>query len=152
MPRQEGERTRPDRSPVLEEIYKQNLALLNSRYGEYERRLLEDFGTIYHDDPETWDQVRQQGGAAAMALALPPAPPGGNFYDPTCARGIPLVATLPVGQKFLMSYLIRDGHLVLLPSPDFGLKLGGYTMIEAYALTESGMQLVAQLVNGERLT
>jgi hypothetical protein len=133
-------------------IYKQNLALLNSRYGEYERRLLEDFGTVYRDDPETWDQVRQQGGAAAMALALPSAPSAGRFYDPTYTRGIPLVATLPVGQKFLMAYLIRDGHLVLLPSPDFGLQLGGNTVIEAYALTESGVQLVERLVNGERLT
>src|SRR5262249_12518518 len=106
---------------------------------------------VYRDDPEMWDQVRQQGGADAMALALPPAP-AGPFYDPTYTRGIPLVATLPVGQKFLMSYLIRDGHLVLLPSPDFGLQLGGNTVIEAYALTESGMQLVERLVNGERLT
>jgi hypothetical protein len=131
--------------------YKQNLALLNSRYGEYERRLLEHFGTVYHNEPDTWSQVRQQGGAAAMALALPPAP-AGNFFDPTYTRGIPLVAILPVGQEFLMSYLIRDGHLVLLPSPDFGLRLGGNTVIEAYALTESGMQLVERLVNGERLT
>lgn len=133
-------------------IYKQNLALLSSRYCEYERRLLEDFGNVYRDDRETWDQVRQQGGAAAMAYALPPAPSGGSFHDPTYTRGVPLVATLPAGQKFLMSYLILDGHLVLLPCPDFGLMLRDNIMIEAYALTESGMQLVERLANGERLT
>ena len=133
-------------------IYKANLALLNIRYGEYERRLLEQFGTSHHEDRDTWDQVRQQGSAAAMALALSSAEGTEALYDPTFTRGIPLVATLPVGQEFLMSYLIRDGHLVLLPSPDFGLRLGGnIVIIEAYALTETGMQLVEQLVNGEPL-
>lgn len=87
-----------------------------------------------------------------MALALPPPDGVEVSYDPTFTRGMPLVATLPFGQEFLLSYLIRDVHLVLLPSPEFGLRLGRHTtVIEAYALTESGMQLVEQLVNGEPL-
>jgi hypothetical protein len=48
--------------------FKANLGLLNARYGEVERRLLEYFGTTYREDRETWDHVEQQGGAAAMAI------------------------------------------------------------------------------------
>jgi HNH endonuclease len=132
-------------------IYKANLGLLNSRYGEYERRLLEQFGTTYQEDRETWDRVRQQGGSAAMALVLPPPDGIEVTWDPTYTRNLPLVETLPFGQKFLMSYLIRDGHLVLLPSPDFGLRLREHTVFEAYALTASGMELVERLVEGEPL-
>jgi hypothetical protein len=133
--------------------YKANLGLLNARYGEVERRLLEYFGDTYREDRETWEQVKQQGGAAAMAKALLPAENLHPLSDPTFCRGIPLVAMLPYGQEFLLSYLIRDGHLVHLPSPEFGLRLSGYIqLIDAYALTDSGMQLVEQFIEGEPLT
>jgi hypothetical protein len=64
------------------------------------------------------------------------------------------VAPLAFGQEFLLSYLIKDGHLVHLPSPEFGLLLekGYLEVVEAYALTESGMQLVEQVINGEPLS
>jgi hypothetical protein len=132
--------------------YKANLGLLNARYGEVERRLLEWFGTTYRDDTETWERVRREGGAAAMALRLPQAESLHVMYDPTYTQGIPLVATLPFGQEFLLSYLIRDGHLVRLPVPDFGLQLSSFiTVFEAYALTDTGMLLVEQFVKGEPL-
>jgi hypothetical protein len=133
--------------------YKANLGLLNARYGEVERRLLESFGTTYREDPETWERVRREGGAAAMAFRLPQAEQHHVMYDPTFTQGLALVTVLPFGQEFLLSYLIRDGHLVHLPSPEFGLQLGGYiTILEAYALTDTGMLLVEQVVQGEPLT
>jgi hypothetical protein len=133
--------------------FKANLGLLNARYGEVERRLLEYFGTTYREDRETWEHIKQQGGAAAMALALPPAESDHVSHDPTFTRGVPLVATVSFGQEFLLSYLIKDGHLVRLPSPEFGLLLDGYlNIIEAYALTDSGIQLVEQFIKGEPLS
>jgi hypothetical protein len=138
--------------------FKANLGIINARYGEYERRLLEFFATRHRVNLKTFKIAEGAGGAAALAgrLAAPAEPAQADHVRDTLKwffeNGIPHIIALPGGPEFLVSRLILDGCLVKLPPDEIGVMLpGGLPLIETYALTELGVELVERLIAAEPL-
>jgi hypothetical protein len=138
--------------------FKANLGIINARYGEYERRLLEFFATRHRVNRKTFRIAKKQGGAQAIAEHLARQVPPDEVDDVRTAtnwffdHGIPLVIALPGGLEFLLSQLILDGCLVKLPSSEIGVTLpGGLPLVEVYTLTDSGVELVDRLVAAKPL-
>ena len=103
-----GRKTRGeiDRKSLL--IYKANLAVINSRYSDIERRFLEVVA----------DQRRQ------LELTLSPQP------RPDWPRGIAIA--LPGTLRMMMLYLVRDGLVELVPSgTELDQTLNGLTGVVA---------------------
>jgi hypothetical protein len=142
-------------------VYKSNLGILNSRYGEFERRALdrlaiernadrqiveEEFGGLpYKDDDELrraylersrasvddWDDVRE-----AMAIQ--------RFEYARIKRDSPAnTVFISAGMELSIWYLRLDGYLVLrrniFPA---GATIGGIPLSQEYVLTPSGEAFV----------
>jgi hypothetical protein len=134
--------------------FKANLGIINARYGEYERRLLEHFASRHRLNQKTFNIAEEAGGAAALAERLTTDRP--EFRETVTwffETGIPHFVGLPFGLEFLMSKLILDGHLVKVPLSDLvqpGTEVTPVQrLVEIYLLTESGLALVERLIAAE---
>lgn len=101
--------------------YKANLAVLNSRYGEFERRLIEWYS----------DHLR--------AVA-----PSGVDSEPRVK--IPFGA----GGDLHLMYLIRDGYLRRVDS-HVSLKIHGVPVLEDYEFTDAGTEFVKRWADAQPL-
>ncbi|WP_426505410.1 HNH endonuclease signature motif containing protein [Dactylosporangium sp. McL0621] len=153
--------TRFDRGEIDRKMmkqYKANLGIVNARYGEYERRLLEFFATRHRVSLKAFRLAEQNGGAAAWAEKIAQQGPEAEADETRyvwrwfAETGIPLYVTLPAGLEFLMSRLVLDGCIIKLPATEIGVVLpGGFPLVEVYVLTEPGVTLVEQLIAAEPL-
>jgi hypothetical protein len=91
--------------------YKANLAVLNSRYSDMERRVLEYFGEF---------------------------PQYNTIF-------------LPGGLSLLLSYLVKDGMLQIIPKLVPGIGGGAIFTNDEYRLTDAGREFVNHLMSNEPL-
>lgn len=104
--------------------YKANLAVLNGRYSDLERRVLED-------------AVAQRYG---MANGMPVAP------DPGMRQW-----TVHRGMGLLLSHLLKDGLIRKVLGPHGGLRVGHQEVEHTYVLTPKGIEFVRQWQDAEPL-
>jgi HNH endonuclease len=159
-----------DRKAMLQ--YKANLGLVNARYGDYERRLLEYFATRRRMNRTTFKLAEEHGGPEAFVEQIAAQAPDKadelrRVVKPFLETGLPLVIALPFGLEFLMFKLILDGCLVklplwelvklppsqigLVPPGGLGSPTAGSPLVEYYALTDSGVELVDRLIDASPL-
>jgi hypothetical protein len=139
-----------DRKAMLQ--YKANLGIVNARYGEYERRLLEFYAARWKESLRM--HVEEHGVSVFAEHTSADAP-----SDEDADWLAPIFVSLPAGLEFLMSKLILDGCLRKVPRQEIGLTFSGsagsvYEMapvVETYALTSLGMQLVMRIIRAEPL-
>jgi HNH endonuclease len=152
--------------------YKANLGIVNARYGEYERRLLDYFATRHRINRDTFQLAEDHSGPAALVEQMAAQAPDEadelrRVVKPFFETGLPLVIALPFGLEFLMSKLILDGCLVKLPYAELaklppsqiglvppgglGGAATGSPLVEYYALTATGVELVNRLVDANPL-
>ncbi|MGC4895470.1 HNH endonuclease signature motif containing protein [Micromonospora sp. DT31] len=152
--------------------YKANLSVVNSRYGELERRVLDFFSRILplREDamvdlrkligltrelaettervvslgPESDNSVREAKQMVAAAKHLEPAlrKLEATQFD---------VIEVTRGSHFLLSYLIQDGYLEPAPHHVDNVSIDGRPIIEIYQLTAAGRRFVDRWKNAQPL-
>jgi hypothetical protein len=133
--------------------YKANLGIVNVRYGEYERRLLEFFATRWKEAVRTLAEER----GSEVLTGLTQSDKAANSDD--VGWFLPWFVSLPAELEFLMSQLILDGCLVKVPQHEFNTTFSGSfgssykpaPLIETYALTGPGIELVERLIAAKPL-
>lgn len=141
-----------DRKAMLQ--YKANLGIVNVRYGEYERRLLEFFATRWQESLRTL--VEKYGGDVLARYASGHGRSDRADDSDLAEWSPPLFVSLPAGLEFLVSQLILDGCLVKVPQHKFNATFSGSMyelapLTETYALTGPGIELVERLVAAKPL-
>ena len=142
--------------------YKANLGIINARYGEYERRLLEFFATRERFNLKTFKIAENAGGAEVIAerwtskSAPDEVERDRHAVQRIFESGIPHIVKVPHGLEFLLSRLILDGCVVKVPLPEFGVLAADLGVLrvplfDAYLLTEVGKDLVDRLIAAEPL-
>jgi len=103
--------------------YKANLAVLNGRYSDLERRMLED-------------AVRPRWNPGTHK----------SLSEPQSCRW-----TVHRGMSLLLSHLVKDGIIRKTTGPRGGLKVGHQDVEETYMLTPKGVEFVRQWQDAEPL-
>jgi hypothetical protein len=104
-------------------VYKSNLIFLNSRYSEYERRVLEWFADV---------------------CARPPRPD---------VQGAQTVAALRISEsEFHVLHLVKDGLIKRVAVGGAHMRVGGVDMTpKAYLLTQAGAEFIERWIAGREL-
>jgi hypothetical protein len=135
--------------------YKANLAIVNARYGEYERRILDFFALAIPVVGEI-DNIRAieskyadlQADFVAEGREIPVSDAEKFERLPQVRASIEKFASIlwtvqvSAGLHFSLMYLIRDGYLRRVDGHPGEVSLDGKTLVSVYELTESGRQFL----------
>ncbi|MET8524705.1 HNH endonuclease signature motif containing protein [Micromonospora sp. NPDC005172] len=143
--------------------YKANLAIVNSRYGELERRVLDYFSRVLptaHGAAESLSKMARIGEEAAGILeAAEDLGPEAEDVRVKARRTIHVgklaesalagfdvsvfnAVEMARGSHFLLSYLIKDGYLERAPDHIDNIMIDGRPVVEIFRLTEAGQRFV----------
>ena len=139
--------------------YKESLAVLNSRYGEFERRIL-DYFAAWNSLPDlinraeelerTIVEIKKRAQEVGEALSERDRTQIAAFES---ALGVsanlkvlnkesPTVVSVARGFSFHLFYLVHDGYLRLVKDHPKSLRVDEIAVIEVYELTERGKKFV----------
>jgi hypothetical protein len=142
--------------------YKRNLAIINARYGEYERRVLDFFA----EARPAWrdmsakvdmgiavmnrlaDYGEQQGIQTTTLRAA-----SSELGDAIARFRVNLPDNIEIarGLQLLVANLIEDGYLRWAEDHPQALKIDGRRVLDIYELTESGRDFVDRWKSGQSL-